>query len=540
MTSPTQIAVPGGAPRTLQRPRLLQRIIPWMRTANLAVPIGLIACLICLPLLRYVEWLGDEGIWLAAGDRLRGGGRLYLDFFNFLPPGIFLVVEGWSWLASSSFLAMRILAMLTVAGTASLAYLCCREASGNSLLAAGAVLTWLLAAPPAWLVVVNHHWMATLLSMAVILMTLRGCRPSAGVGPLLLSGLASGAVAMMTPTQGVLVLMAAAAALIGPRGAGTLRATWLPLAQLACGCAVVPLLLLGRTVWQGAFTAAFSDVIVYTATRYASIQSVPFGTGGSLFHPMVLLPVVNVLLLARVCSQDWRRCLRDRVLWTSAAAALASFIAAYPRPDLVYLAYTMPLALPLTTCCIARLASTASRTTILACTACACVIVVAAALPMIALQVAMPAAVQTATARGAAKFREDGAAAVVTRLAAEPGSERVFFYPYMPMLPYLTGRQQVSKYDVFLPFYTTDRQYAEACADVLQEASLALVDWRYTDRDRLRLIYPTMPVRRTAGKDALEAMLRSKFTSVWRYGSFELLRRTGMDAASMHLCPGGT
>ena len=265
----------------------------------------------------------------------------------------------------------------------------------------------------------------------------------------------------------------------------------------------------------------------------------PFGTGGDLFHPMVLLPVVNVLLLAGVCIQDWRGCLRDRVLRTSAAAALASFIAAHPRPDLVYLAYTMPLALPLTTCCIARLARIASRTTLLAGTVCTCIIAVAAARPLIEVQAAMPAAVQTATARGAAAFSEDGAAAVVTRLAAEPSGERVFFYPYLPMLPYLTGRQQVSRYDVFLPFYTTDQQYAEACTDVLREASLALVDWRYTDLEGLRTIYPAMPVGPTAAKDALEAMLRSKFTSIWRYGSFELLRRTGMDATAEHSCPGG-
>ena len=540
MTTLTQIAVPGGVPRTLQRPRLVQRIIPWLRTANLAIPIGLIACLICLPLLRYVHWLGDEGVWFDAVDRLRSGEQLYLDIFEFLPPGSFLVVEGWSWLAGSSFPAMRILAMLTVAGTASLAYLCCREASGNSLLAAGAVLTWLLAAPPTWLVAVNHHWMTTLLSVAAILMALRGCRPGAGAGPPLLSGLAGGAAAMVTPVQGALVLIAAAAAFIGPCSASTPRAKWQPLAQLALGCAVVPLLLLGQVMWQGAFTAAFADVIIYTATRYASIQAVPFGTGGDWFHPMVLLPVVNVLLLAGVCIQDWRGCLRDRVLRTSAAAALAGFIAAHPRPDLVYLAYTMPLALPLTTCCIARLARIASQTTILACTACTCVITIAAARPLIEIQAAIPAAVQTATTRGAVAFREDGAAAVVTRLAAEPEGERVFFYPYVPMLPYLTGRQQVSKYDVFTPFYTTDQQYAEACADVLREAPLALVDWRYADLDRLRTIYPAMPVGPTAAKDALEAMLRSKFTSIWRHGSFELLRRTGMDAAAEHPCPGST
>ncbi len=508
-------------------------------TANLALPVGLAACLICLPL-HHVDWLGDEGVWLAAADRLRSGRRLYLDFFEFLPPGSFLIVEGWSWLAGSSFLSMRVLAMLTVSGAASLAYLCCREASRNSLLSAGAVLTWLLASPPLWLAAVNHHWMTTLLSMAAILMALRGCRPGAGAGPPVLSGLAAGAAAMVTPTQGALVLMAAAVAFIGPRGDGAPRGRWLPLAQLAGGCAVVPLLLLGHVVWQGAFSAAFADVLVHTATRYASIQGVPFGTGGSLHNPVVLIPVLNVLLLAAACIQNWRGCLQDRVLRTAAASALTGFIAAHPRPDVVYLGYTLPLALPLTTYCIAKLARTASRGAILACTVCACVIAVSAAGPLVATQAAESGAMQTGTARGAVAFRETNVAAAVTRLAAEPGGERVFFYPYMPMLPYLAGRQQVSKYDVFLPFYTTDQQYGEACADILQDASLAMVDWRYADMERLHTIYPAMPVGRTAAKDALEAVLRSRFTPVWRSGSFELLRRVGTDVGGEHPCSGGS
>ena len=506
---------------------------------NLAIPIGLIACLISLPLLHHVNWLGDEGVWLSAADRLRNGGRLYIDFFEILPPGCFLIVEGWSWLAGSSFLSMRLLAMLTVSGTASLAYLCCREASGNSFLSAGAVLTWLMAAPPDWLTAVNHHWMTTLLSMVAVLMALRGCRPGTGAGPPVLSGLAAGATAMVTPPQGVLVLIAATVAFIGPHGDGTPRGRWRPLAQLACGCAAVPLLLLAYVLWQGAFAAAFADVVVYNATRYASIQVVPFGAGGHLFHPLVLIPVLNVLLLAAVCIQDWRGCLRDRVLRTAAAAALAGFIAAHPRPDVVYLGYTTPLALALTTCCIAKLARTASRSFTLACTAVACVIAVFAARPLVAMQAQALTAVQTATARGAVAFREANAAAAVMRLAAEPASERVFFYPYMPMFPYLAGRQQVSKYDIFVPFYTTDRQYGEACADVLRDAALVMVDWRYADMERLRTIYPAMPVGHTEAKDAFEAVLRSRFTPIWRSGSFELLRRAGTDAGVEHPCPEG-
>ena len=141
-----------------------------LRTANLALPVGLAACLICLPLLRQINSLGDEGIWLDAADRLAGGKRLYVDFFEFLPPGSFLIVQAWFQLVGSSFAAVRGLAVLTLSAIAVLAYLCCRETSRSNLPSIMAVLFWLTASPPMWLMEVNHHWFATLFCTAAALM----------------------------------------------------------------------------------------------------------------------------------------------------------------------------------------------------------------------------------------------------------------------------------------------------------------------------------------------------------------------------------
>ena len=107
------------------------------------------------------------------------------------------------------------------------------------------------------------------------------------------------------------------------------------------------------------------------------------------------------------------------------------------------------------------------------------------------------------------------------------------------MLPYLTGRQQVSGYDIFIPYYTTDLQYQEACRQMLQEASLVVVDWRWADTAFLHQIYPAMPDGDTPAKNALEAVLRSRFAPVWHAGSFELLRRTTEAAWPGTACPGG-
>ena len=505
-----------------------------LRSANLALPVGLTAALICLPLMSHMNMFGDPGILLDAADRLAGGERLYVDFFEFLPPGSFLIVQAWFYLVGSSFTAMRGLAMLTISAIAALIYLCCREVevSRSNLVAIMAALFWLAASPPIWLMEINHHWFTTLFSMMAVLMALRGCRAGPGFPvPHLLCGLAIGAAAMVTPTQGALVLLAAAASLIG-RG-GTRRLAW-----LAAGCATVPLLTVAYILHQSSLAAAVADILVFTATRYASIQTLPYGEGGGLFHPVVLIHPLNLLLLAGVCWQDWRGCRHDRVLRTAAAFALVALVAAYPRPDLVHLGYTLPLALPLTAYCAIRLARTAAPTVNLVCTAAAIFLICQAALPLIEVQAwDRP---HVLTARGEAMFPFPNPAALVTRLAAEPASERVFFYPYMPMVPYLTGRRQVSRYDVFTPYYTTDQQYQEACTQMLQQASLVVVDWRWADAAFLHGIFPAMPDGGTPAKDALEAVLRSRFAPVWHAGAFEILRRTTEAALPGPACPGGT
>jgi len=68
--------------------------------------------------------------------------------------------------------------------------------------------------------------------------------------------------------------------------------------------------------------------------------------------------------------------------------------------------------------------------------------------------------------RGRVSLVPSGALELVERIAATPSDDAYFFYPYMPMLPFLTARRHVSKYDVFTPDYTLPSQYQEACVSV--------------------------------------------------------------------------
>jgi hypothetical protein len=67
-------------------------------------------------------------------------------------------------------------------------------------------------------------------------------------------------------------------------------------------------------------------------------------------------------------------------------------------------------------------------------------------------------------------------ASLVTGIASQMPSDARVFYPYLPMLPYLTARRHVGHLDVVLPGYTTAAQYRSACAEVIDQAQWVVID----------------------------------------------------------------
>ena len=80
--------------------------------------VGLVAALLCAPFFRILFFLGDEGTLLREAELLLRGQRLYADFFQFLPPGAFVVTAAWFSVAGVSFGAARSLAIITFVGIA--------------------------------------------------------------------------------------------------------------------------------------------------------------------------------------------------------------------------------------------------------------------------------------------------------------------------------------------------------------------------------------------------------------------------------------
>ena len=447
---------------------------------------GLIAAGLCVPFFRTVFGMGDEGVLLNGAERMLRGSTLYADFFEFLPPGGFVLTEAWFSIAGISVGSARSLAILTIVGIACFTYLACRQASKNAPLSALLATGWVVMSQGVW-TQVSHHWFTTLFSMVAAWAALANVEHAQRwLRWPLIAGAAAGMAAMVTPHRGALAMLAAVTAFLN------LRRHRAELIAYVLGCALVPAGLLAYVVGHHALAAAFDDVIRFTAGRYAAIQSVPFGFGGEKFPLTYLFPLAALLTLL-VCAPDWRSCLRDRLLWSCAAFGLAGFLGCFPRPDISSYrlcgAFGLPLACMLHDPAYPTVASCVVAVSLLGCRGCRCRDRALCSFCRLFLA-DIPGSAACGDRADAAGRRGVLRAAwgpeLLARIAATPSGDAYFFYPYMLMLPFLTAREQVSKYDIFTPGYTLPSQYQDACISVMRHASWVVIDRRGTDPNVLK------------------------------------------------------
>jgi hypothetical protein len=93
------------------------------------------------------------------------------------------------------------------------------------------------------------------------------------------------------------------------------------------------------------------------------------------------------------------------------------------------------------------------------------------------------------------------------------------------MLSFLSGREQVSKYDIFVPGYTLPSQYQDACISVMRHASWVVIDRRLTDPIVMKQGFPAIPDADPQTKRRFEQALDGSFELAAQEGTFELRHR---------------
>ena len=116
-----------------------------------------------------------------------------------------------------------------------------------------------------------------------------------------------------------------------------------------------------------------------------------------------------------------------------------------------------------------------------------------------------------------------------------PRDDAFFFYPYVPMLPYLTARRHVAALDVMTPGYTTTEQFRETCVRVLSEARWVVIERSWTDPAKLRSVFPAMRDPDPPEQRGFQAALRLAFDRVVHTSTFFELRARD-ESASVALC----
>jgi hypothetical protein len=494
------------------------------------------ATLLCLPFVRAVG-ISDEGLYLHGAERLLGGSKLYADFFEYLPPGGFLLTEAWFSITGISFGSARFLAILTIVGIACFTYLACRQASKNAPLSALLATAWVVTSQGIW-TQVSHHWFTTLFSMVTAWAALASLEPpQRWLRWPLIAGTAAGMAAMVTPHRGALVMLAAMTAFL------KLRRHWPELIVYILGCSLVPVGLLAYVVWHHALAAAFDDVIRFTANQYAPTQGVPFGFGsGNPFLKYLFFPLAGLLTFL-VCTRDWRTCLRDRLLWTCVAFALAGFLGCFPRPDVAHISFAAPLACPLLAYCIIRLtqwwrpAWWRYRYLVVVIAGIVIGFGISTGLKFLQTSQEVMRMKIVPTPRGSvALFGAPGISELLARIAATPSEDSYFFYPSLSILSFLTAREQVSKYDLFIPGFTPPSQYQDACISVMQQAAWVIIDRHQTDPKALEQGYPAIQNTEPRETKHFEQALDGGFELVAQEGRFELRHRR--EHISDTLCSG--
>ncbi len=297
---------------------------------------------------RRLVLTNDEGIILEAAQRMAEGQRLYVDFFGYMSPGGY-------WLQTAAFRLFGYslpVARLVVYGdfalqAAAMWWLVARWASRRAATVALVVLVGLILPQPG-LLTAQHRWDSAALAILSLAWGLNGWWAAAGA--------AAAMAGICTPSVGLVA--AVTVAWLGWQRAGR-SLLYYAAGGLVTGVAAIALLGLTGS-WGG-----FVEQMRWLREHYSAVNVMPYGSviggwGTLLAGEGLELAVSSLLVLALALPAIlpvvaaigvwWRR-----ELLYPALVLLAMVVSAFPRADVMHLAFFFALPLGMSAALLARL-----------------------------------------------------------------------------------------------------------------------------------------------------------------------------------------
>jgi len=490
----------------------------------------LCAVLYLLPFMRLVFKGGDEGSLIDGAIRILHGQVFARDFFEVIGPGTFYLLAGFFKLFGATFLVDRTWLLVTSLGTFLSMYFLSRRVCGRYQIL-----------PPLLLVsvyfstlwpMVNHHVDSNffLLLAVVCLVFWQDSRKS---GLLLAAGVLAGVTTCILQPKGMLLLLAF---LVWLWTQQTRRTGFLTSICMVVGgyCSIIGLTFL--YFWsRGALWDLIYVNFIWPSQHYGAVNAVSYATGMAQFWnhwvvpihgirwfiPVAVVLILPVLLVAALPAlvpvlaiPQGKKNLRPEILlyWLSGWALWLSEI---HRRDIAHLTSGSPLLLIL---CVYFLAEYQGK---IAGWAIQLLAVGAGALAVVNLFIVLCVHSVPTRVGSVGMFKPDPVIAFVDSHVAV-GTE-IFVYPTSPMLYFLTGTINPTRYSLLVYNYNTPSQFQDAIR-ILQQHKTKYVLWDTTFATKAAL-YFSLAVERPSGGLLMEPYLESHYRLVQDFHGTRIMER---------------
>jgi hypothetical protein len=469
---------------------------------RVSAPIG--TALVCLVTAFFFYWsvadsfllLNDEGIFLDGARRILSGQVPYKDFFLLMGPGSFWLQATALRVFGMTLAAGRVVSIVDLAILAGCVYwLIARHASAAIAAFTAFVCLQLITVTPG-AALPGHRWDSA--ALAMLSATLVACQPRRGW--MYAAGSCAGFAAWCTPTVALVGLLLIVMLAATDRGSAMRFLTGVAVVSVACA----GVLLAQHALWP------MIQHMMWTGSNYSQANRVPYGSlvggyaqffksasGGervvrglivSAFALPAILPPLTLLstwMQRNLSENRW-----DRTVVV--ACGVAMIAAAYPRPDILRLAYAAPFFCATLAPQVAGWKSVAARLAV-------CLSAVLLASPFLIYTVVAHAGEQAFMARAGEIHVTAEDATLIQKLEQNiPKGSSFFAYPYLPIAYFLTMADNPTRYSYLQPGMMTDDDEGTAIAELerrpaarvlymnLSEETILRV-WPNTDHSRLKL-----------------------------------------------------